>query len=70
MGGKEADVVGGYNSFISKQLKEPGSTMVTTVLFNDTYKLLHNGVPAERALMSNSASSAFCSMGSDSFSSE
>ena len=51
MGGKEADVVGGYNSFISNQLKEPGSTMVTTVLFNDTYKLLHNGVPAERALM-------------------
>jgi len=51
MSGKEEDVVGGYNSFIARQLKEPGRTIVTTVLFNDRYKILHNGAPAETALM-------------------
>ena len=53
MHGKESDVVGGYNSFIRKQMQEPGETMVTTVLFNDKYRLLYNGVPAGEAIMND-----------------
>lgn len=51
MGGKESDVVGGYNSFIKKQMLEPGKTIVTTVLFDTRYKVIRNGVQAEDALM-------------------
>ncbi|MDO5562047.1 MAG: VWA domain-containing protein [Synergistaceae bacterium] len=49
MSGKESDVVGGYNSFIDKQIEEHGETVVTTVLFNEHCKTLFNGVPAGKA---------------------
>ena len=51
MAGKEGDVIGGYNAFLKTQLMEPGETMVTTVLFNDRYFVLYNGVAAEKAAM-------------------
>lgn len=41
------DTIGGFNSFIDKQKGEPGEALVTTVLFNDTYKVLYNGVKIE-----------------------
>lgn len=37
------DTIGGYNSFIENQKKEEGEAIVTTVLFDDKYELLHNG---------------------------
>ena len=44
MYGLASDTIGGYNSMIEKQKREPGEAFVTTVLFNDEYKLLHDHV--------------------------
>ncbi|HQC54486.1 MAG TPA: VWA domain-containing protein [Clostridia bacterium] len=37
----ENDTIGGYNSFIEKQKKEPGEAFLTTILFDDYYEVLH-----------------------------
>lgn len=42
MGGLESDTIGGFNSLIAKQRKEEGDAVVTTVLFDDKYELLHD----------------------------
>ncbi len=34
------DVIGGYNSFLANQRKEPGAAQVTTVLFDDRYETI------------------------------
>ncbi len=44
MSGLESDTIGGYNSMIEKQKKEPGEAIVTTVLFDDGYELLHDRI--------------------------
>ena len=38
------DTIGGFNSFIEKQKDEPGDALLTTVLFDDQYEILHNGM--------------------------
>ena len=38
------DTIGGYNSYIESQKKEKGEALVTTVLFDHEYEILHNGV--------------------------
>lgn len=38
------DTIGGFNSFIENQKKEVGEAKLTTVLFDDKYEILHNGV--------------------------
>lgn len=38
------DTIGGYNSLIEEQKKEEGSAVVTTVLFNDGYTIVHDRV--------------------------
>jgi uncharacterized protein YegL len=38
------DTIGGFNAFIDQQKKEPGEAVLTTVLFDDQYEILHNGV--------------------------
>lgn len=38
------DTIGGFNSFIEKQKGEPGEAILTTVLFDDQYEVIHNGV--------------------------
>lgn len=38
------DTIGGYNSYIENQKKEDGEALVTTVLFDDKYEILHDGV--------------------------
>ena len=48
MSGLEADTIGGFNSLIEKQLEEPEKTLVTTVLFNDMPKVVHDRVPLEQ----------------------
>lgn len=39
-----ADTIGGYNSLIEQQKREPGEAIVTTVLFDHRYIVLHDGV--------------------------
>lgn len=42
MSGLESDTIGGYNSLLDKQKKEDGECVITTVLFDDKYELLHD----------------------------
>lgn len=44
MSGLEEDTIGGYNSFLEKQKKEEGDAVVTTVLFDDRYDMVHDHV--------------------------
>ncbi len=44
MGGLESDTIGGYNSMLEKQKSEDGEAIVTTVLFDDKYELLHDRI--------------------------
>ena len=53
MHGLEADTIGGYNSFLENQKKEEGETLVTTVLFDDEYELLYNGVAINSAKLTS-----------------
>ena len=36
------DTIGGFNSFLEEQKEIPGDAILTTVLFSDTYTLLHD----------------------------
>jgi len=36
------DTIGGFNSFLKEQIEIPGEAVLTTILFNDSYKLLHD----------------------------
>ena len=42
MSGLESDTIGGYNAMLKKQQEEPGDAIVTTVLFDDNYEILHD----------------------------
>ena len=42
MSGLEKDTVGGYNSFLKKQKTQPDEAVVTTVLFDDCYDMVHD----------------------------
>lgn len=44
MSGLESDTIGGFNSLLKKQREEKGEALVTTVLFDDTYQLLHDRI--------------------------
>ncbi|NLT15727.1 MAG: VWA domain-containing protein [Clostridiales bacterium] len=44
MSGLETDTIGGYNSMLAKQKNEPGEAVITTVLFDDKYELLHDRI--------------------------
>jgi hypothetical protein len=47
MAGLEKDTIGGFNGFVSRQADMEGKALVTTVLFDDLYEVLWQGVPAE-----------------------
>ena len=47
MSGLESDTIGGYNSFLEKQRKEKGNCLVSTVLFNQTSKVVHDRADLE-----------------------
>ncbi len=49
MAGLESDTIGGFNAFVERQAKLEGETLVTTVLFDDEYEVLWNGIPAPSA---------------------
>ena len=42
MYGSEKDTIGGYNSFLEKERNKNTNSLVTTVLFNDTYEKLYD----------------------------
>lgn len=45
MSGLESDTIGGFNSMITKQQKEEGEAIVSTVLFDDVTDVIHDRVP-------------------------
>ena len=47
MAGLESDTIGGFNGMLKKQQKVSGEAVVTTVLFDDRYELLHDRIPIE-----------------------
>ena len=42
MEGLENDTIGGYNSLLNKQKNIKGEAIVTTILFDDEYEILHD----------------------------
>ena len=46
MSGLESDTIGGYNSMLAQQRKVDGACVITTVLFDNRYELLHGGATA------------------------
>ena len=44
MSGLEEDTIGGYNSMLGKQQKEEGEAVVTTVLFDHEYEIIHDRI--------------------------
>lgn len=47
MSGLETDTIGGFNAMLARQKQEPGEAVITTVLFDDRYELLHDRVPIQ-----------------------
>lgn len=50
MRGLESDTIGGYNSMLEKQKEAGGEALITTVLFDDQYELLHDRVSIREVL--------------------
>lgn len=44
MAGLEADTIGGFNSMLEKQRREPGEAVVSTVLFDNETEVIHDRV--------------------------
>ena len=44
MAGLEGDTIGGFNSMIEKQKREPGEAIVSTVLFDNETEVIHDRV--------------------------
>lgn len=53
MWGLEDDTIGGFNSMMEKQKKQKGQALVTTVLFDDCYEILHDRQPLETLMPIN-----------------
>ncbi|GGB67264.1 vWA domain-containing protein [Fictibacillus barbaricus] len=53
MSGLEKDTIGGFNAFIERQCKLEGETLLTTVLFDDQYEVLWNGVDAKKTRLTD-----------------
>ena len=48
MAGLEADTIGGFNGMIERQKKEPGEALVSTVLFSDASRVIHDRVNLQK----------------------
>ena len=55
MCGLENDTIGGFNALLEKQKKEPGQALVTTVLFDDRYEVLHDRILVDRIALITAA---------------
>lgn len=40
--------IDGYNKFLKEQKQQPGDALITTVLFNQSYRLIHNRTPIQQ----------------------
>ncbi|WP_216600062.1 VWA domain-containing protein [Bacillus sp. FJAT-25509] len=49
MAGLESDTIGGFNALIAKQCQLVCELILTTLLFNDEYEVLWNGIDANNA---------------------
>lgn len=47
MSGLEQDTIGGFNSMLAKQRREPGKCYVSTVLFDSRSEVIHDRIPIE-----------------------
>lgn len=47
MSGLESDTIGGFNGLIKQQKQIEGKVYVTTILFDDSFEVLHDRVPLE-----------------------
>lgn len=48
MQGLESDTIGGFNSMLEKQKRQPGEAFVSTILFDDRSEVIHDRVKLER----------------------
>ena len=48
MAGLEGDTIGGFNSMIEKQKREPGEALVSTVLFDNETEVIHDRVDIKK----------------------
>ncbi|MGL5352487.1 MAG: vWA domain-containing protein [Clostridium sp.] len=53
MCGLEKDTIGGYNSFLQKQKELGDNVIITTILFDDKYEILYNGVNINEATLNS-----------------
>lgn len=53
MAGLESDTIGGFNALVEKQCQLEGETILTTVLFDDKFEILWNGVDANTIKLTN-----------------
>lgn len=53
MAGLEDDTIGGFNAFIDKQKQLEGKTIVTTVLFDNKYEILWNGIDVNKVKLTD-----------------
>ncbi|HYE10921.1 MAG TPA: vWA domain-containing protein [Patescibacteria group bacterium] len=53
MGGLENDTIGGFNAFLHNQKQLDGKTLITTVLFDNQYELLWNGIDANNVKLTS-----------------
>ena len=47
MRGLEADTIGGFNAMLAKQIRGEGEVIVSTVLFDNRFEVLHNRLPIQ-----------------------
>ena len=47
MYGLEQDTIGGFNGMLERQKQQDGEVIVTTVLFDSEYELIHDRIPLE-----------------------
>lgn len=50
MSGLESDTIGGFNSMLDKQKKLEGEALLSTVLFDDQFEVLHNRMPLNKII--------------------
>ena len=48
MAGLEGDTIGGFNSMIEKQKREPGEALVSTVLFDNVSEVVHDRIDIQK----------------------
>ena len=55
MHGREADTIGGFNRVMDENREMPGEALITTLLFDDQLKWLHDAVPVAQVAPLTSA---------------